>query len=148
MGGAQRKKSRAYSHCGTQDYIAPEILSGRGYNVEVDMWSAGVVLYVMLCAFPPDFDDSGADGAGAVPEFPSPYWDHVSGAAKDLIRQLLVIDPARRLSAAGALKHPWFSEQPRPFSVGADGRVRGGLAPDADAEPNTPLPRGSEDSDL
>ena len=59
------------------------------------MWSVGVVMFVMLCAFPPDFDET---AAGLAVEFPSPYWDHVSSAAKDLIQRLLVSDPARRLT--------------------------------------------------
>lgn len=102
---------------GTPGYIAPEILMTLdedldGYNVEVDEWSIGIIMYILLCGFPPFFsedDDECFDMiiAGEF-DFPSPYWDNVSEDAKDLLRKLLVTDPAKRLTAADALKHPWL----------------------------------------
>ncbi|RHY39605.1 hypothetical protein DYB38_009191 [Aphanomyces astaci] len=68
--------------CGTPGYVAPEILEGKPYGGEVDMWSLGVITYILLCGFPPFYDENNAAlfatiKAGAY-DFPSPYWDHVS----------------------------------------------------------------------
>jgi len=100
--------------CGTPNYVAPEILRKERYGVTVDMWSAGVIFYIILCGFPPFFDEN-EDMARlyrkikkAEYDMPSPYWDNVSNEAKDLVRRLLVSDPAKRLTAADALKHPWL----------------------------------------
>jgi calcium/calmodulin-dependent protein kinase I len=83
--------------------LAPEIISGKGYGKEVDYWSIGVILYIMLCGFPPFYDDDNQIlfkmiQEGQV-EFPSPYWDDISMSAKELIRLLLVKDPSKRLNA-------------------------------------------------
>jgi hypothetical protein len=77
------------------------------------MWSVGVITYILLCGFPPFYDENNAElfrqiKAGAY-DFPSPYWDEVSDLAKDLISRLLVVDPAKRLSAAEVLAHPWVA---------------------------------------
>jgi hypothetical protein len=74
---------------------------------QVDMWSLGVITYIMLCGFPPFYDENNAAlfaqiKAGAY-DFPSPYWDDVSEDARDLVRQLLVVDPAKRLCVARTL---------------------------------------------
>lgn len=98
--------------CGTPGYVAPEILEGKGYDLAVDYWSIGVIVYVMLCGFPPFYEDSNEKLFNAIKkgefEFPSPTWDQISDYAKDLIRKLLVTDPAKRLNADGILKHPWI----------------------------------------
>jgi calcium/calmodulin-dependent protein kinase I len=97
--------------CGTPGYVAPEILTGKGYDVAVDYWSIGVILYVMLCGFPPFSEDSNEKLFEMIKtgnyEFPSPQWDPISDYAKDLIKKLLVVDPSKRLTADGILKHPW-----------------------------------------
>jgi calcium/calmodulin-dependent protein kinase I len=98
--------------CGTPGYVAPEILVGHGYDVAVDYWSIGVIIYVMLCGFPPFSEDSNEKLFDAIKkgayDFPSPTWDDISDYAKDLIKKLLVVDPAKRLNAEGILKHPWI----------------------------------------
>jgi len=98
--------------CGTPGYVAPEILIGKGYDNAVDYWSIGVIIYVMLCGFPPFFEDSNEKLFDAIKkgeyEFPSPQWDQISDYAKDLIKKLLVVDPYKRLDADGILKHPWI----------------------------------------
>jgi calcium/calmodulin-dependent protein kinase I len=106
-------KETLFTACGTPNYVAPEVLNGRGYDALVDCWSLGVILYVMLCGFPPFYDEDEdllfqKINKGFY-EFPSPYWDTVSEEAKDLISKLLITDPSQRLTADEVLKHPWFS---------------------------------------
>jgi calcium/calmodulin-dependent protein kinase I len=87
----------ATTACGTPGYIAPEIVAGQGYGAEVDYWSIGIILYIMLCGFPPFYDESNQKLFEAIStctyEFPSPFFDKVSDSAKDLISKLLVKDP-------------------------------------------------------
>ena len=87
----------ATTACGTPGYIAPEIIGGHGYGKEVDYWSIGIILYIMLCGFPPFYDDNNAKLFEAITnckyDFPSPYFDKVSDSAKDLISKILVPNP-------------------------------------------------------
>jgi serine/threonine protein kinase len=98
--------------CGTPGYVAPEILCGTAYGKEVDIWSVGVILYILLCGFPPFYDDNNKKLfsliINATYTFPDPYWTEVSADAKDLVNKLLVVDPKKRLTAAEILKHPWM----------------------------------------
>jgi serine/threonine protein kinase len=98
--------------CGTPGYVAPEVLNAEGYDKEVDMWSIGVITYILLCGFPPFY-------AETVPEvfeqimkaeydFPEEYWNEISAEGKDFIRHLLVVDTKERLTASQALQHPWL----------------------------------------
>lgn len=103
--------------CGTPTYVAPEILvegGGNGYGLEVDNWAVGVIAYILLCGFPP-FRSPNRDQNQLFDiivrgeyEFISPYWDDISQGAMDLIRQLLVINPKKRLTADGVLNHAWI----------------------------------------
>ncbi|KDO24386.1 CAMK/CAMK1 protein kinase [Saprolegnia parasitica CBS 223.65] len=100
--------------CGTPGYVAPEILEGKPYGGEVDMWSLGVITYILLCGFPPFYDENNATlfatiKAGAY-DFPSPYWDNVSDSAKDLINHMLVVDPKKRFTSEDVLNHPWVKD--------------------------------------
>ncbi len=102
--------------CGTPGYVAPEVLgnSTRGYDCAVDMWSAGVILYIMLCGFPPFYDDNNAKLFQAIRageyDFPAPYWDNVSEAAKAVVRGLLCVDVSKRLTAEELLSQPWVEQ--------------------------------------
>jgi len=99
--------------CGSPNYVAPEVLfSSSGYGVECDIWSVGVVLYIMLCGyFPFSARNTNTlyklikDGRY---QMPSDEWDSISKEGKDLVRQMLQVDTRKRISAAKALEHPWL----------------------------------------
>eukprot|EP00007_Cunea_sp_BSH-02190019_P006559 CAMPEP_0174244000 /NCGR_PEP_ID=MMETSP0417-20130205/33629_1 /TAXON_ID=242541 /ORGANISM="Mayorella sp, Strain BSH-02190019" /LENGTH=444 /DNA_ID=CAMNT_0015323615 /DNA_START=20 /DNA_END=1350 /DNA_ORIENTATION=+ len=109
--------------CGTPQYLAPEVLNnpavGKGYDKAVDLWSLGVIMYTMLAGYNP-FDDpaSGEEGPSVFDQvrlgeytFPEEEWDRVSAGAKDLVRKLMTVDPAKRITAEEALQHPWISPE-------------------------------------
>ncbi|XP_066551991.1 calcium/calmodulin-dependent protein kinase type IV [Amia ocellicauda] len=107
--------------CGTPGYCAPEILRGNAYGPEVDMWSVGVILYILLCGFEPFFDPRGDQYMysrilNCDYEFVSPWWDEVSLNAKDLVSKLIVQDAQKRLSVQQALQHPWVLGKAARFS--------------------------------
>lgn len=97
--------------CGTPGYVAPEVLLMQGYGKAVDLWSVGVIIYILLCGFPPFYAENDNEMFELIKEadydFPSPYWDKISDSAKDLVRGLLQKNPDIRLKSEDALKHPW-----------------------------------------
>jgi len=117
---------------GTLGYKAPELFKTLPYTTKADMWSIGVICYILLCGFPPFFScesykdedmllnapfwflfndetDSLIEAikTGKI-DFPKPFWDNISDLAKSFIKTLLVVDPANRSSAKEALQHPWI----------------------------------------
>jgi len=100
--------------CGTPDYVAPEVITAEGsYDKSVDMWSCGVITYVLLCGFSP-FLSSTQTGLfekiiKCEYDFPDPEWSTISEEAKDFIRHLLVKDPKERWTATQCKDHPWLS---------------------------------------
>ena len=102
----------AFTAAGTPGYVAPELVEGKGYGKEVDYWSLGVILYVMLCGYPPFYDDNNTILFQKILnidfEFASPYWDNISDLAKDLIKKILCKNPAERYNAEQILNHPWI----------------------------------------
>ncbi|XP_060637657.2 serine/threonine-protein kinase DCLK3 [Anolis sagrei] len=114
FGLAKQVTKPIFTVCGTPTYVAPEILAENGYGLEVDMWATGVILYILLCGFPP-FRSHERDQEELFQiiqlghyEFLSPYWDNISPAAKDLINRLLVVDPKKRYTAQQVLQHLWI----------------------------------------
>lgn len=101
--------------CGTPGYCAPEVINPgkEGYSKPCDMWSIGVITYILLCGYEPFYDENERIIYKKILkndfEFDSPYWDDVGQNAKDLISKLLVLNPAKRLTAAQALRHPWVA---------------------------------------
>ncbi|XP_075956482.1 serine/threonine-protein kinase DCLK1b isoform X2 [Anarhichas minor] len=105
-----------YTVCGTPTYVAPEIVAETGYGLEVDIWAAGVITYILLCGFPP-FSGSGEDQEAlfeqlsrAQLDFPAPYWDSVSQTAKDLITGMLQVEVDQRYTAVQVLDHSWVND--------------------------------------
>lgn len=102
--------------CGTPAYVAPEILSDqRNYSTKADIWSAGVLLYVCLCGFPPFSDELGPPDMReqiltARYAFYSPYWDDITDLALDLISRLLVLDPEERFNVHQTTNHEWLQQ--------------------------------------
>ena len=92
------------TQCGTPGYVAPEILKGKKYGTAVDMWSCGVIVYILLGGYPPFHDDNHAilyrKIKAADYAFDPQYWDQVSDDAKDLIKKMLVVDPDKRSISA------------------------------------------------
>ncbi|KAL5013464.1 hypothetical protein ScPMuIL_007734 [Solemya velum] len=99
--------------CGTPGYVAPEVLAQQPYGKEVDCWSIGVIAYILLCGYPPFYDENDAvlfqQILKAEYEFDSPYWDEISDSAKDFIKNLMCKDPHARLTCPQSLAHPWIS---------------------------------------
>lgn len=99
--------------CGTPGYVAPEILNGKKYGREVDMWSLGVIIYILLCGYPPFHEEDQRKLFKTIRqaqyEFDESYWSTVSETAKDLIRKLLVVDGEQRLTIESLLEHPWLA---------------------------------------
>ena len=101
--------------CGTPMYVAPEIVTGKRYGNGVDLWSCGVVLFILLAGVVPFDEEPGDEQAiyrriarGAY-SLKGPEWQAVSSEAKALVSGLLTVDPAQRMTAAAALAHPWLS---------------------------------------
>mmetsp|Transcript_12511 Transcript_12511/g.23232 ORF Transcript_12511/g.23232 Transcript_12511/m.23232 type:complete len:336 (-) Transcript_12511:93-1100(-) len=99
--------------CGTPGYVAPEILYGQEYDFKVDVWSFGVISYILLCGFPPFYHPNNAELFRQIKrgkyEFPSPYWDNVSKEAKEFIASMLVQNPADRPTMTEVLQNPWLT---------------------------------------
>ena len=147
---------------GTPDYVAPEVLSwyegddqagdggggGVEYDASCDMWSIGVILFILLCGFPPFYAEAEPELIQKVREgqfeFTSPYWDDISASAKDLISRCLALHPEDRPTPTEALRHPWVggvaaaaqpAQEQEPIAAPASAPPRGSDAQRAPVPP-------------
>ncbi|BAF12858.1 calcium-dependent protein kinase 9 [Oryza sativa Japonica Group] len=115
---------------GSPYYMAPEVLR-RDYGPEVDIWSAGVILYILLCGVPPFWAETEQGVARAIlrgaADFDREPWPRISRAAKSLVRQMLDVDPRRRPTAQQVLDHPWLHHAARAPNVPLGDVVRARL---------------------
>lgn len=104
-----------YSVCGTAFYVSPEMLNESGYDYKVDVWSTGVICFILLCGYPPFTSresESNQDElfdailAGDF-QFAPAYWSDISQHAKNLIKYMLNVNPEKRYTAEQVFKHPW-----------------------------------------
>ncbi|KAI0515824.1 hypothetical protein KFK09_008492 [Dendrobium nobile] len=107
---------------GTAAYAAPEVLAGQNYDEKVDVWSAGVVLYLLLGWTLPFNGETVEEIEAAVKKgdpvcFPKEFFPELSRGAEDLIEQMLARDPAKRLSAELVLRHPWITEMSKTWQI-------------------------------
>jgi len=104
--------------CYTPYYAAPEVLGPERYDKSCDIWSLGVIMYILLCGFPPFYSNQGLAISPGMKkrirsgqyEFPKPEWDKVSNDAKGLIRGMLNTDPQQRLTIEQVMRHNWISQ--------------------------------------
>jgi len=101
------------TQCGTPGYVAPEILNGVKYDAQADMWSIGVIVYILLGGYPPFIEQNQRDLFRKIRrgqyEFHEEYWGSVSQDAKDMISSCLTVDPDCRTTAESALKCKWIT---------------------------------------
>jgi calcium/calmodulin-dependent protein kinase I len=104
-------EEKLMTSCGSPGYVAPEVLTSEVYDSSVDMWSIGVILYILLCGYPPFYEDNAPALFRKIMnveyDFGDPVWDSVSEDAKNLVKSLLLKDPKCRLTATQILEHPW-----------------------------------------
>jgi len=110
-----------FGFAGTPGYLSPEVLRKDPYGKPVDIWACGVILYILLVGYPPFWDEDqhrlyAQIKAGAY-DYPSPEWDTVTPEAKNLINSMLTVNPAKRITAGEALKHPWICQRERVASA-------------------------------
>lgn len=109
--GRRQAKAILKTKAGTPFYIAPEVLTGN-YTEKCDVWSAGVILYVLLCGYPPFFGETNKEILEQVKQgfldFSGPEWKQVSKSTVDLIKKMVIIAQDQRLFADEVLKHPFL----------------------------------------
>lgn len=100
---------------GTPGYVAPEIITKQKYGPAVDIWSMGVIFYILLCGYPPFLADTRAALFRSIIrgryEFHEDAWGEVSTEAKDFISKMLVVDPKKRATPLFLLQHPWIKSK-------------------------------------
>ncbi|CAG7825533.1 unnamed protein product [Allacma fusca] len=115
FGLAQVVTGPMYTVCGTPTYVAPEILAESGYGMKVDVWALGVIVYVLLCGYPPFVSPTGEQEdlfdliLSGEYDFLPEQWNEISDDAKDLIQRMIESDVDIRLCADEVLDHPWLA---------------------------------------
>jgi calcium/calmodulin-dependent protein kinase I len=115
FGFAKREKlpNSFTTMCGTANYVAPEILRAVPYGIAADLWSVGIIAYILLVGYQPfrgeDEDTLQNQIRDGVFEFDEEIWSNITNEAKSFISSILKVDPAERLSANEALAHKWFN---------------------------------------
>lgn len=115
----ERRSQLIYHAVGTPGYVSPELVMcmkrQTPYGMQCDMWACGVIIYIMLCGFPPFWGRHNDELFHKITTchygFPSPWWDHVSASAKDLIVRCLQPNPHKRITVDEALAHPWIAQR-------------------------------------
>lgn len=117
----QNDQQSWFGFAGTPGYLSPEVLKKEPYGKPVDIWACGVILYILLVGYPPFWDEDQhrlyAQIKAGTYDYPSPEWDTVTPEAKNLINQMLTVNPFKRITAVEALKHPWICQRERIASV-------------------------------
>ncbi|KAJ9579447.1 hypothetical protein L9F63_024446, partial [Diploptera punctata] len=111
-------KDTLQTPCYTPYYVAPEVLGPEKYDKSCDIWSLGVIMYILLCGFPPFYSNHGLAISPGMKkrirtgqyDFPDPEWKNVSQDAKDLIRGMLCIDPTQRLTIDQVMPNKWIAQ--------------------------------------
>lgn len=110
--------------CGTLVYVAPEVLRGDPYQTSPDMWSLGVITYILLCGYPPFFHTSQEELSKKIVrgryKFRPEDWDKISDEAKDFVRGLLKRHPENRMNSDDVLNHPWIKNYALLSNTGLD----------------------------
>ncbi|XP_062564400.1 MAP kinase-activated protein kinase 2 isoform X1 [Armigeres subalbatus] len=117
-------KDTLQTPCYTPYYVAPEVLGPEKYDKSCDIWSLGVIMYILLCGFPPFYSNHGLAISPGMKtrirtgqyDFPNPEWQNVSKAAKDLIKGMLSVEPEKRLTIDQVMRNPWvrlYTEVPQ-----------------------------------
>lgn len=108
----QQQEEFMRTMCGTISYTAPEVIQGHKYGKEVDYWSIGVIMYILLCGYPPFYGESDFDIAASIVsqdevEMPEEEWAHVSEEGREVVRRLLSRDPKTRMTLDELIEHAW-----------------------------------------
>ncbi|KAM5247407.1 serine/threonine-protein kinase 33 [Ctenodactylus gundi] len=108
-----RKEAMMQATCGTPIYMAPEVINAHDYSQQCDIWSIGVIMYMLLCGEPPFLANSEAQLFELIRKgelhFEDPIWDSISDCAKSALKQLLKVDPAHRITAKELLDNQWLT---------------------------------------
>ena len=117
----QGEQNAWYGFAGTPGYLSPEVIKKEPYGKPVDIWACGVILYILLVGYPPFWDEDQYNLYSQIKngayDYPTPEWDTVTPEAKNLINRMLQVNPAARITATDALKHPWICNRERVAST-------------------------------
>eukprot|EP00730_Choanoeca_flexa_P018865 TRINITY_DN9196_c0_g1_i4.p1 TRINITY_DN9196_c0_g1~~TRINITY_DN9196_c0_g1_i4.p1 ORF type:complete len:492 (+),score=123.20 TRINITY_DN9196_c0_g1_i4:35-1477(+) len=110
-----------FGFAGTPGYLSPEVIKRQAYDTQVDVFACGIILYILLCGYPPFWDEQQQKLYEQIKQgsydYPSPEWDSVTPAAKDLIDRMLDTNPKTRITIQEAMKHPWIASEEIPATM-------------------------------